>query len=172
MSKRFDVPSNLIWGIMRAESGYRPDAHSGAGAIGLMQMIPTTANNVARFMGIQNFKASDLVVPETNILFCTWYLKRLNKLFDNNFPLTAAAYNAGPHRVQGWLKDFGSLELDEFIEHIPYLETRNYTKKVVRHMFIYKLLYDRELNPTQYLAKKPTVKFEGPKPQKENWDPI
>ena len=61
------------------------------------------------------------------------YLKRLNKTMGNNLPLTIASYNAGPHRVQGWLKDIGGLDLDEFIEHIPYLETRNYVKKVLRN---------------------------------------
>ncbi len=172
MSRKFDVPSSLVWGIMRAESGYRVDVHSSAGALGLMQMIPVTAGRVADAMGIPNFKSRDLLNPDTNILFGTWYLRRLNKVFKDNLPLSIAAYNSGPHRVQGWMKDFGGLELDEFVEHIPYLETRNYTKKVLRHIFIYKLIYEKELNPLIFLAKKPTVKFDGPKPQKENWDAI
>jgi len=172
IAKRFDVPQALIWAIMRAESTYKTDVKSQAGALGLMQLIPPTAHNIASLMKIQNFRASDLLDTDTNILFGAWYLKRLIKIFQSDLPLAIAGYNAGPHRVQGWLRDFGGLDLDEFVEHIPYLETRNYTKKVLRNIYVYKVLYEKQVNPLTFLAKKPNALFEGPKPEKENWDPI
>jgi soluble lytic murein transglycosylase len=168
--KKFDVPQALVWGVMRGESGYREEIHSSAGAIGLMQMIPPTAKKVARELSISDFKTNDLILPETNILFGVRYLKRLNKTMGGNLPLTIASYNAGPHRVQGWLKDFGGLDMDEFIEHIPYLETRNYVKKVLRNYLVYETLYGKKTNLLSWLAKKPTIKFDGPKPLAESWE--
>jgi soluble lytic murein transglycosylase len=170
-AKKFDVPSSLVWGVMRGESGYREEIHSSAGAIGLMQMIPPTAKKVAKDLGISDVKNIELTNPETNILFGVRYLKRLNKTMGNNLPLTIASYNAGPHRVQGWLKDFGNLDMDEFIEHIPYLETRNYVKKVLRNYLVYETLYSKKSsNVLGWLAMRPTIKFEGPKPLAESWD--
>ncbi len=169
-SKRFDVNESLIWSIMRAESGFRVDIHSSAGAMGLMQLIPATAKRVAKDIGFFDYKNSTLLTPENNIIFGTRYLKRLNKTMSNNTPLTVAAYNAGPHRVLGWMKDFGDLDMDEFVEHIPYLETRNYVKKVLRNYFIYQSLYSKKSNPLAWLARKPTMRFDGPKPTSESWD--
>jgi soluble lytic murein transglycosylase len=84
--------------------------------------------------------------------------------------LVAASYNAGPHRVQGWIKEFGQLDMDEFIEHIPYMETRNYVKKVIRNFFVYQTLYEKKANQHLGLADKLVVKYSGPKPSSENWD--
>lgn len=169
-SKKFDVAPELVWGVMRGESGFQEDIHSTAGAMGLMQLIPPTARQIARGMGYPGFQNSMLLNPETSILFGSWYLKRLNRLMDNNLPLTIASYNAGPHRVQGWIKDFGNLDMDEFIEHIPYQETRNYVKKVLRNYFVYQNLYSKKTNSLAWLSRKPSVKFQGPKPVAENWD--
>ena len=169
-AKKFDVSASLIWSIMRGESGFRQDIHSQAGAIGLMQLIPPTAKRVAKDLGIKDFSNGMLAIPETNIQLGVRYLRRLSKTMADNMPLTIASYNAGPHRVQGWLKDFGSLDFDEFIEHIPYMETRNYVKKVLRNYEVYQLLYEKKVNALSYLSNKPTIKFEGPKPLTENWE--
>ena len=168
--KKFDVPPSLVWSVMRGESGFREDIHSGAGAIGLMQLIPPTAKNIARELNMSDFKNYMLMTPETNITLGAKYLKRLNKVMQNNLPLSVASYNAGPHRVKGWLKDFGDLDMDEFVEHIPYLETRNYVKKVLRNYFVYQSLYEKKQNPLKWLAQKVNIKFSGPKPTAESWD--
>lgn len=169
-SKKNDMPASLIWSVMRAESTFREQTHSGAGALGLMQLIPPTARRVAKELGLPEFSNAMLLNPETNITFGSRYLRRLNKSMNGNLPLIIASYNAGPHRVLGWLKDFGSLDFDEFIEHIPFLETRNYTKKVLRNLFVYQTLYDKKNNPLSWLSSKPTMKFSGPKPLSEQWD--
>jgi soluble lytic murein transglycosylase len=170
--KKYEVPPSLVWSVMRGESGFREDIHSQAGAMGLMQLIIPTAKKVAQGLGLSDFKNSMLLTPETNILLGTKYLKRLDKVMTHNLPLIIASYNAGPHRVKGWLKDFGDLDLDEFVEHIPYVETRNYVKKVMRNYFVYETLYEKKENPLSCLAGKPTIKFEGPKPTSESWEEL
>lgn len=169
-AKKFDVPPTFVWSVMRGESGFREDIHSPAGAMGLMQLIPPTGKKVAENLKVDGFKREMLLDPDTNIMFGTWYLKRLNKTMAANIPLVVASYNAGPHRVQGWVKQFGKLDMDEFIEHIPYLETRNYVKKILRNYSVYQTLYEKKPSGFNWLAQKLTVKFNGPKPFAENWD--
>lgn len=170
--KKFGVPTSLVWSIMRGESGFREDIHSSAGAMGLMQLIPPTAKKMAQSAGIDDFNSQMLLTADTNIILGTKYLKRLDSVMKQNLPLIIASYNAGPHHVQGWLKDFGDLDFDEFIEHIPYVETRNYVKKVMRNYFVYESLYNKAPNVLKCLAQKPTIKFDGPKPTSESWDEI
>ena len=140
-SKSTSVPEELIWGIMRAESHYRQDAQSPVGALGLMQIMPFTGRKVASLLNIGSFETRSLLEPETNIRLGARYLQRLLEKFEGNVALTAASYNAGPHRVHAWVRNFGTLEMDEFIEHIPYVETRNYVKRVTRNFQIYGFLY-------------------------------
>lgn len=169
---KWDVSQELVWSVMRGESSFRVGASSFAGALGLMQMIPPTGRRVARLIGVKNFKNEMLLKPETSISFGTRYLKRLIRRMEGHLPLATASYNAGPHRVRGWLKDFGHLDQDEFIEHIPYLETRNYVKKVLRNYLVYRALYKNDKNPLSWIVRKPRVKIKGPKPIAEYWDDV
>lgn len=153
-SKSLGIHEELIWSIMRAESHYRQDARSPVGAMGLMQLMPFTASKVADLAGIKDFDPTQLIQPEVNIKLGSRYLQRLFEKY-TYVPLIAASYNAGPHRVASWLKSFGNLDMDEFIEHIPFFETRNYVKRVVRNYQIYALLYNSKL-PKQ-------IKLEAPK---------
>lgn len=172
-SRSFRVQQEFVWSIMRAESRYKPDVVSPVGAMGLMQLMPYTAENVARILQIQGFRVPQLTEPEMNIRLGTRYLSRLNQKLNSQIPLVAAAYNAGPHRVAAWLKSFGKLELDEFIEHIPFFETRNYVKKVVHNYFVYTQLYTKEPKKTlTWLTQPVGVELDGPIPTKENWDDI
>src|SRR5690606_5955015 len=127
--------------IMRAESQYRTDVISPVGARGFMQLMPHTARQVAKLLDDGTYRERQLIGPEVNIRLGTRYLQRLLRKFENPIPLAAAGYNAGPHRVESWLSAFGNLDMDEFIEHIPFVETRNYVKKVVRNFGIYRDLY-------------------------------
>lgn len=171
-SKKFSVPEELTWGIMRAETNYRRDAISPVGALGLMQVMPFTGHKVAGLLGEKDFKAPLLLQPETAVKFGSRYLKRLMDRFDNAIPLVAAGYNAGPHRVKNWLASFGNLETDEFIEHIPFLETRNYVKRVVSNAYIYGQLYGNKKDLIPYLAGAIPVPATTDVAGKENWDDI
>ncbi len=148
------VDEDLVWSIMRAESHYRPEAKSPVGASGLMQIMPFTGERVAsQLMGQTGFKAADLLDPDINVKYGARYLQRLQEKFAGSLPLVAASYNAGPHRVQAWLRGFGALRMDEFIEHIPFVETRNYVKKVTRNFQIYRLLYRDDRGSLGWLVR-------------------
>ena len=90
--------------------------------------------------------------------------------FGDAWPLAAASYNGGPHRVSMWLYTFGNLKMDEFIEHIAFRETRKYTKKVMRYMGIYNRLYKDEERFLTFLTKPIGVKVASKPPLKEIWD--
>lgn len=153
-SKKTKVPVEFVWSIMRAESNFRYNAVSPAGALGLMQIMPFTGQKVSELIGNKNFTPSSLLVPEVNIQLGTRYLQRLLNQFNESTALAAAAYNGGPHRVQNWLMKFGNIDSDEFIEHIPYLETRNYVKKVLTNEYLYKNLYS-SANPNLAFLSQP-----------------
>jgi soluble lytic murein transglycosylase len=130
----------LAWAIMRRESAFRPDVVSAADARGLMQIIPPTARGIAGEMRLEPPAADDLYAPGLNVQYGTWYLAALLKRLPHP-ALCAAAYNAGPAAVVKWVKERRSLQLDEWVEEIPYKETRGYVKQVVADFFIYRQLY-------------------------------
>jgi len=168
-SEKFNVPAEFVWSIMKAETNFRPDALSPVGAKGLMQVMTHTGRKVASLMG-KTIDGEDLFLPAVGIEIGTRYLKRNLKKFKNKIPLAAAAYNGGPHRVHSWLHQFGDLEMDEFIEHIPFLETRNYVKKVTRYYTLYNLLYNKNTDATDWLAENVDVYPEGAPPTSETWE--
>ena len=138
MGKKTALDSNLVFAIARQESHFSHDAKSGAGAMGLMQLLPSTASATARKAGVRYRRSWDLLNPNTNISLGAYYLNSLLNRFDNNRFLAAAAYNAGPTRVARWLKDTGNkLPFDVWIETIPYSETRNYVQNVLSYSVIY-----------------------------------
>lgn len=166
------LPEEFIWGLMRAESQYRRDAVSPVGALGLMQIMPGTGRKLASLQGEKNFQPLLLLEPTTAIHYGGTYLQRLSRGLDSSLPLMAAAYNAGPHRVHSWLISFGSaLDTDEFIEHIPFLETREYVRKVMANSFIYRQLYGIRSKGTD-LAAPLKVKGILAASKKETWDPL
>ncbi len=171
-SQEFGVAPEWIWSIMRAESVYKPDVISAVGARGLMQLMPYTARNLKRLGGEKKSEDPDLLNPGVNIQLGAQYLARLQQKFKGHLPLVAAAYNAGPHRVEGWLVNFGHLEADEFIEHIPFLETRNYVKKVVRNHTLYRRLYSKDQNLAEYLASALGVPIPSRASTRENWESL
>ena len=134
-----------VHGVMRRESAYIADIRSSAGAIGLMQLMPGTAQDVARWRGQENWRG-DLTDPGTNIAFGTYYLRHVLDRFDDHQVLATASYNAGPHRVAGWLPEKGAMEADRWIDTIPFTETRRY----VRAVLAYAAIYERMLGGEQY----------------------
>lgn len=170
-SLEFNVPVEYIWAIMRAETQYRKDAISPVGALGLMQVMPYTGVRLAKIKRESaSFKPDNLLDPDNSIRYGTRYLQRLSEKTKGSLPLIASSYNAGPHRLNSWLRSFGALDTDEFIEHIPFLETRNYVKKVISNAQIYSLIYGNKLEVVPYLAGKLPVSIPEKPMYKEEWD--
>lgn len=140
-SKNLKIDPSLAHALIKQESRYQKDIVSKAGAIGLMQLMPYTARAIASSLQIRPPRASDLMDPEINIKLGIYYMEDVFKAFDNNMIHAIASYNAGPAAVQGWKKRFASEDPDEFIENIPYNETKNYVKRILNNFWVYKELY-------------------------------
>ncbi|MDQ3037772.1 MAG: lytic transglycosylase domain-containing protein, partial [Myxococcota bacterium] len=138
------VPSSFVRAIAREESSFRPDAVSVAHAYGLCQIIAPTAQRIARPLGLASDPRS-LRRPEINVRIGAAYMGALRRRFDPQPALVPAAYNAGEGAVERWLRERGALELDEFIEEIPYDETRRYSRRVLQTWGIYGWLDDGAL---------------------------
>ncbi len=168
-TSQFDILPEFVYSIMKAESRYDPVVTSPVGAMGLLQIMPFTGVHLSQLVGEASFTSNNLYRPDYNILLGTRYLKKLLDQFNGSWPLAAASYNGGPHRVSMWLYTFGNLKMDEFIEHIAFRETRKYTKKVMRYMAIYNQLYKNEKNFLKFLTKPIGVKITVKPPLKEIW---
>jgi len=140
-SSQYQLSPYLVLGLMRQESAFNKRVVSSARAIGLMQLLPTTATLVARSMGTKLPDQIDLKKPEVNIQLGVKYLSGLLNDFEDNIIFALASYNAGPGKVKQWMAIRSHLKPLEFMESIPYKETRNYVKKVLRNYVIYKSLY-------------------------------
>lgn len=136
-SKQFQIPKELIYAIIRQESGFREEVTSPAGAKGLMQIMPTTAMMIVQKKKFDSRLNDSLFVAQQNITLGSAYLQYLAKHFQYHFALMAAAYNAGPRQVNVWLKTPNSEPLDIWIETIPWHETRNYLKNVMSFYVVY-----------------------------------
>jgi len=139
-SKRYGLEKELILGLMKQESLFKPTARSYANAHGLMQLIPATAQDMCRLAKIKYRSPEQLYDVDLNIHLGSLYLKLLAKRFNGRKEHMLAAYNAGPHRVKRWLKRPMSEQTDVFIEDIEYQETRNYVKLVLKNYWAYKIL--------------------------------
>jgi soluble lytic murein transglycosylase len=125
---------------MREESRYRPDAVSVAGAVGLLQLMPDTAARLAPEVGVVGFTAGALVDPAVNLKLGAHYLDALVRRFDGRLSAAVASYNAGPEVVSQWLAGPPRPD-EEWVESIPYGETRGYVKRVLRSLHVYRSLY-------------------------------
>jgi soluble lytic murein transglycosylase len=131
-SGAYGVDESLVLAVIRAESGFDPDARSGKNAIGLMQVRPATGAEIAGKLGIRGFKDEDLYDPETNVRIGTFYLAEMLRRFPDR-RLALAAYNAGPGRVQGWMKEQPGADAETVLRRAAYRETREYVARVLRH---------------------------------------
>jgi soluble lytic murein transglycosylase len=135
------VEPALVYAIMREESGYQPDALSIAGARGLTQIMPTTGRRLAADLGADGFDPAELYRPERNLELGAFYLSRLLGRFDGRLSAVIASYNAGPEAVARWIQADGARDDDEWVESIPYDQTRVYVKRVLRSLYVYRALY-------------------------------
>ena len=137
ISQKYNVEPFLILSVMREESRFDPHAKSTAGAIGLMQLMPQTALRLDKHLQLGIDNTSQIYNVTNNIHLGTFYLGTLIKEF--NSPVYAlAAYNAGENKLKEWMKTGNYKSIDEFIEDIPYKETRNYVKRVITTLLEYK----------------------------------
>ncbi len=131
------------YGITRQESRFVVSARSGANANGLMQIIPETARNVARRIGLSGFTLDQLYNTDTNIQLGTAYLGQIRDQFGGSLPLASAGYNAGPGRPAQWRRTLtGSVDGAVFAETIPFSETRGYVKNVLANTVYYQLMIE------------------------------
>jgi soluble lytic murein transglycosylase len=168
-SKSLGLGADWIRSLIRQESSFRADAKSSSGALGVMQLLPMTGQELAHDFKIKNFSLPDgLVDPDLNIRLGSNYLSRMIHNFSGNVPLALAAYNAGPTRLRRWLsarKDLTPLEnsqssapeVELWIDELPWDETSFYVKAVLRNWLIYRLLDGSKLSLTEpiWLDAKP-----------------
>ena len=154
-SSRRDLSPAAVYALIRQESAFMPDARSPAGALGLMQIMPSTGRAVMRTIGRTLRNGNQLLVPDLNVRLGTRYIHSLLSKMDGHFVLAAASYNAGPHRVGGWLPEDGEVEAAVWIDNIPFTETRRY----VRRVLAYRAVYEHRLGqrPTRLSELMPPV---------------
>jgi len=135
-AQRQQINPAWAFAIIRQESAFTKDARSHAGALGLMQLLPRTARQVARALRLR-FRSHDLLNASTNVQLGINYLRHVSDAFKGNNVLATAAYNAGGHRVREWLPKNGSIPADVWVEAVPFDETRDYLKRVLSYTVIY-----------------------------------
>ena len=146
------VSEALALSIARRESEFFSAAQSGAGARGLMQLMPGTAKDVSKSLGLSYSKDRLITDPAYNVTLGTAYLDELLVFFDGNIVMTAAGYNAGPGRSVSWMKNRGDplngeIDVIDWIEHIPFDETRNYVMRVTESLMVYEALLTGQPQP-------------------------
>lgn len=141
VANEYNVDPYLIFAIIRVESKYQPQAQSPVGARGLMQIMPETARWIAKENNIDNFNIEDLHDPNINIRFGSWYIANLFEEYQE-IPIAIAAYNAGRGKVGSWLSEGVWTGNPEELENIPFPETREYVKNVLKSYRAYKAIYE------------------------------
>ena len=142
VSQQYDIDPLLVLSVMREESTFDPGAKSRAGALGLMQLMPQTAFHLNRNLHLKITNTSHVWNIKNNIHIGAFYLSILVKKF-GSYAYALAAYNAGEERVKKWIQKGNYKSIDEFIEDIPYSETRDYVKRVMTTLFEYKRVFGK-----------------------------
>lgn len=132
----------LVLSLIREESYFNSRARSSSNAMGLMQLLMSTAEYIAGLNHMEFPDENKLFIPDYNITLGTAYLSHVLELTDPNIPMYAiGGYNGGPNAMNKWKKTFPTTDLDEFVENIPYAESKNYIKKVYRSRYNYFKIY-------------------------------
>jgi soluble lytic murein transglycosylase len=148
-AKESNLDPYLVAGLIRQESEFNPAVVSRAHAFGLMQLLPSTGRMLARQEGIAPFDSNMLFDPRVSLKLGTSYLRAQLDRWNGSIEQTLAAYNAGPGRVQQWTAGTHFREPAEFIESIPFTETREYVQSVIRNAMVYRQLYSEKAPPPQ-----------------------
>ena len=136
----YRIENSLVAGVIMSESKFQNEVHSDRGAIGLMQLMPSTAKWIAEQLE-DSYDMEKLHEPEMNIRFGTWYLSSLKQEFAGNEVLMLAAYNAGRGNVRSWMEEYGWDGSFSDIRQIPFAETREYVARVLKNKERYQKLY-------------------------------
>ncbi len=143
--KRYSVANGLdpylVASLIRQESEFNPLAVSRANAVGLMQLLPKTGKNVAKQEGLKRYNATQLFNPTVNLQLGTRYFRGMVDKFGGSFEHALAAYNAGSDRVDEWMGQGPYRDSPEFVESIPFTETREYVQAIMRNTSVYRQLY-------------------------------
>ena len=137
----YRLPEYLLYALIRSESFFQPRIVSGAGAVGLTQLMPATAADIAKKFKMSDYELTD---PEINIRFGAYYLAEMIRRSDNRIMPACFAYNAGLSRVRSWLRRAQGLSADLFLESLEYAETREYGRKILSAAAVYGSLYYSE----------------------------
>lgn len=137
----YHVDSNLTAAVIKSESKFKHTALSHRGAVGLMQLMPDTAEWIAGQIGDKSYSVESLHEPDRNIRYGTWYLAELQREFKGNDVLALAAYNAGRGNVKAWMDENNWSYSFHDIDAIPYKETRDYVRQVIGDRKKYRELY-------------------------------
>jgi soluble lytic murein transglycosylase len=144
-AEKYELDPLIIAAIIRVESNYKLEAVSPKGAIGIMQIMPDTADWILRQENFGNLKAKDVgKEAHAGITLGSWYVKELNRQFDENLVVSLAAYNAGPGKVRQWLDEGVWNGKEQTLRDIPYGETRHYVQRVMYYYKKYQKLYDSD----------------------------
>jgi soluble lytic murein transglycosylase len=127
--------------LIRQESEFNPLAVSRANAVGLMQLLPKTGKVVAHQVDLKRYNPTQLFTPEVNLQLGTRYFRGMVDKFGGSFENALAAYNAGSDRVEEWMGQGKYRDSAEFVESIPFTETREYVQAIMRNANVYKQLY-------------------------------
>lgn len=138
-AEKFNLSPSLVYAVIRQESAFNPNARSFAHAMGLMQLLPEVAKSTAKKYKLPLKNNSDLYNPNVNIPLGTAFLKELFARYNNQFIIAVASYNASEKAIQNWLKTRFNGDAIEFIEDIPYEETRTYVRLVMRNFIYYEI---------------------------------
>jgi len=153
-AQRYGLDPGWIYGVVRQESGFVVDARSPAGAVGLMQLMPSTGRETLRKLKLGARTAEALLSVEHNVRLGVTYLKGVLERYGGHQVLATASYNAGPNRVASWVPE-SELDADVWVETIPYNETRGYVKNVLAFAAVYD--YRLGLTPTRLASRMPAV---------------
>jgi soluble lytic murein transglycosylase len=134
---------HLVASLIRQESEFNPSAISKKDAMGLMQLLPSVGKGMAKEMKIRHFSSDELLAADTNLRLGTRYFKQIVDHYDGQVEYALAAYNAGVDRVNDWRKNGNFADVEEFVESIPFTETREYVQAIMRNAVIYKLPYSK-----------------------------
>jgi soluble lytic murein transglycosylase len=148
---KYDIDPFILYALILQESRYKTDAVSNAGALGIMQIMPSTASKVAKEISLEPFSSQLLLDPQINIGIGTWYFKKLTTKYKGNYVLSLAAYNAGERAVDTWLAHSTDCDTDEFIEDIPFEETRHYVKGIIANLAAYTKIYGGKINLEKHI---------------------
>jgi soluble lytic murein transglycosylase len=135
---------HLVASLIRQESEFNPGAISRANAMGLMQLLPSVGKGLAKEMKMRRFAPEELLAADTNLQLGTRYFRHMVDHYEGQVEYALAAYNAGEERVDDWRKNGQCKNVEEFVESIPFTETREYVQAIMRNAALYKLLYAKE----------------------------